>query len=118
MEGFDFALRVTPFAPVVLIETLFDVVDFPFLGCVFFLTTREERTDDFTAFCALLFSFVETFLFVFFNGDTDDLYCGGISIIWVARRNGHEYIESFNDLTEDAMLVVQVWGGTMGDEEL
>ena len=115
---FDFVLRILLLTLVDLAETLFDVIGLLVFDCIFFVVTREERTDDCTAFCALFFSVVETFLFAFFNGDTDDLHGGGVAVAWVTRRYGHEHVESFHDLSEDTVFVVQVRCWSMGNEEL
>ena len=42
----------------------------------------------------------------FFDGDTDNLYCGGIHVAWVAFRNGHEHIQSFHNYTKDSVFAV------------
>src|SRR5690349_7933086 len=63
----------------------------------------EERADwrlDF--FCAFSVFLAGTFLFGFFDGDTFDLYSGSIHITGVARRDGHEHIQTFYHLTKDA----------------
>ena len=71
----------------------------------FLAGTREERTEVF-CFCTLFGFLVAFFLLSFFDGDTDDLYCGSIAIIWIARRNRHKHIQPFNDLTEDAVTII------------
>ena len=86
---------------------------------VFFVLAREERTAVFfVTGCALLLFFIESCLFAFFDGDTDDLHGGGVAVVGVARRNGHQHVQPFHDLTEDAVLVVEMRGGTMGNEKL
>src|SRR5258706_11879633 len=90
-----------------------------FEASVFFVGTREERTAVFFfACCALLVFIFESSLFAFFDGDMDDLHCRGIAVVWVAWRNGHQYIQAFNHLTEDAVAVVQVRSGSMCDKKL
>ena len=82
-------------------------------------TTREERTEVFFfVLGALLVCFAVTFLFAFFDGDTDDLYCWRIDVARVARGNGHQHIQSLNNLAKDTVLVVQMRCGNMCDEEL
>src|SRR5215204_4297046 len=71
------------------------------------VVTCEERTEVFfVTGCALLVFFIESCLFAFFDGDTDDLHCRGIAVVWVTRRNGHQYIQTLHYLTEDAMLII------------
>ena len=78
-----------------------------FVTRLFFVTTREERTEVFFGFfCALSVFFDETLLLAFFDGNTDNLHRWGGAVIWVTRRNGHEHIQSFHNLTKDAVLVV------------
>lgn len=72
-----------------------------------------------TAFsCALPICFDGCELFDFFDGDTFDLYCWRIDVAWVTRWDGHEYIQSLHDLTENGMLVIQVWRGEVCNKEL
>jgi len=118
LSDFGPALCATFFAPTAFAETFFEVVDFCFLDGVFLVVTREERTVDFVILCALLSSFVITFLLAFFNFDTDDLHCGGIAVVRVTRRNGHEYVEPIHNLTKDSVAVVQMWCGKVCDEKL
>ena len=78
--------------------------------------TREERTEDFfVVLCTLI---VGALLFAFFDGDTVDLHSWGIDVAGVPRRNGHEHIQAFNDLTKDAVLIVQVRRGDVCDKKL
>jgi hypothetical protein len=69
----------------------------------------------FVALCTLL---VETLLFTFFDDDTFDLHGRSTWIIGVARRNGHEHIQTLDNLTKDTVLVIQMRCGDVGDEEL
>src|SRR5258706_7074816 len=90
-----------------------------FEAIVFFVGTREERTAVFFfACCALLVFIFESCLFAFFDGDIDDLHCRGISVVWVAWRNGHQYIQAFNHLTEDAVAAVQKPRGAESKKKL
>lgn len=88
---------------------------------------REERAVAFLRSCALFPGvsrpggcdcLAEAFLFVFFDSDTVDLYRGSIGIVGVTRRNGHEHIQSFHNLTENSMPVIQMGSGSMCDEKL
>ena len=80
---------------------------------------REERTEVFLMILGALFAFfIEILLFAFFYGDADDLYCGSIAVARVTRRYGHQYIESFHNLTENTVLVIQMRRRTMCDKEL
>lgn len=92
-----------------------DGVDAETMGCL----ACEERTDDiFFLFCALLLSFGVSDLFTLFDGDMLYLHRWGIAVIWVTRRDGHEYVQSFHDLTKDRMSVIQMWSREMCDKEL
>jgi len=72
-----------------------------------FMGTREERADPFfLAFCELFDFFGEASLFAFFNGDVIDLYSGCVDIAWIARRNGHQDIQSLDNLANDTMSIV------------
>ena len=100
-------------------EVFFGLVFFPFVVEDFRVVAREECAEVFFwGFCTLFFFVFAARLFAFFDGDTDDLHRGGTSVIGVAWRDGHEYIESFHHLTEYAVPVVQVGGGAVRDEEL
>src|SRR5687767_13283039 len=97
------------------------VTSFKFLGLLFvsggalsFLeSTREEVF--FIFLCAL---FVSAWLFAFFDGDTVDLYSGGIDIAWITRRNRHEYIQPLDHLAKDAVPLIQMRSGGVCDKEL
>jgi hypothetical protein len=78
------------------------------MGCL----ACEERTDVvFLLFCALLLFFGVSDLFTFFDGDVLDLHRWGIAVVWVTRRDGHEYVQSFHYLPKDGVPVIQVWSG-------
>ena len=90
-----------------------------FVGGAILVLAREERTEVFfVVLGALLVFFAEPLLFAFFDGDTDDLYCGSIAVVRVTRWDGHQHIESLDNLTEDTMLIIEMGRGSMGDEEL
>jgi len=92
---------------VCLVGSCSKLISFPFAVEDFCVVAREERAEvSFVAFCTLFLFIFESCLFALFDGDTDDLHCGSISVAWVARWNGHENIESFHDLAEDAVLVI------------
>ena len=43
---------------------------------------------------------------------------GALAITRVTRRNGHEHIQAFHDLTKDTVLVIQMRSGSVCDKEL
>src|SRR5215213_3368671 len=81
--------------------------------------TREECAEVFLAvFCALFDFLVEAFLFAFFDSDTVDFHSWSIHVTRVARRDGHEDVQTLYNLSEDSVPVIQVRRGAMGDKEL
>src|SRR5215212_2121954 len=79
---------------------------------------KERAAFFFVAFCALFDFFAEVFLFAFFDSDTVDFHGWSIDIAWVARRDGHEDIQTFYNLAENSVTVIQVWSGAVCDKEL
>ena len=58
------------------------------------------------------------FLFGFFDGDTFDLYSRSIDVTRITRRDGHQHIQSLDNLTKDTVPVIQMRRGTVRDKEL
>src|SRR5687767_450941 len=68
--------------------------------------------------CAPFASLADLLLFAFFDSDTFDLYCWSVYISGIARRDGHQYVQSFYYLPKHGVSVIQVRGGTVGNKEL
>ena len=78
-----FGFRLVALVVVFLFGTFLSVFD-----CAFFVVAREERAGVcFAVPCAPFVLFFETGLFVFFDGDTDDLHCWSVAVIRVTRRD-------------------------------
>src|SRR5215207_3856175 len=84
-----------------------------------FEETREERAEFFlVVLCALFIFLCEEFLFAFFDSDTVDFHSWSIYVAWVARWDGHQDIQTFHNLSEDGVPVIEVRCGNMRDKEL